>query len=392
VTKLVVVSSASILFVNRAAYRSLALDYGVDLHLVIPFFEGDSNLDLNHDVFEGEGFEVTYLKLSGLHTRFQIAKNFRALINNLKPSHMLMDFDPATLIVLQAIFFSRKFKTKIAVISLENFERNFLRESWFGVIKCNIKLAFGGLFAHSILCYVKSKISVSYAVSNDGINVLRGWGFATVYKSPLGFDDKLFHKKPLQNSQNLKNMMGICDRTIAYFGRLVPEKGLDVLLDALVLIKDLKWHFLLDTFKDYQSPYESHLLQKIEQLDLNDRVIYFDANHSEMPDFINIADVVVLPSIQTPKFKEQYGRVIQEVMACEKIIVGSNTGAIPELIGEYGYLFSEGDVKLLADILRNLIMAPMRDLNRLGSAARQYAVDNLSAKSQARLLIDTFLK
>jgi glycosyltransferase involved in cell wall biosynthesis len=361
-------------------------------HLVDELSADISNLDLNHDVFEEEGFEITYLKLIGQHSRFQIAINFRVLMNNLKPSHMLMDYDPTTLIVLQAIFFSRKFKTKIAVISLENFKRNFLRESWFGIVKGKVKLALGGLFAHLILGYVKSRINVSYAVSNDGINVLRDWGFSKVYKSPLGFDKELFYKKPLQTSQNLKNRMEICDRTIAYFGRLVPEKGLDVLLEALFLIKDLKWHFLLDTFKDYESPYEAYLLQKIKQLDLIDRVIYFDANHSEMPDYINIVDVVVLPSIQTPKFKEQYGRVIQEVMACEKIIVGSNTGAIPELIGEYGYLFKEGDVKILANILRNLIMAPIQDLNRLGSVARQYAVNNLSAQSQARLLINTFLE
>ena len=63
--------------------------------------------------------------------------------------------------------------------------------------------------------------------------------------------------------------------------------------------------------------------------------------HDEMGDFINSVDVVVMPSISTPFWIEQYGRVAVEAMACGKIVVASNSGALPMLLNGRGILFKE---------------------------------------------------
>lgn len=112
-------------------------------------------------------------------------------------------------------------------------------------------------------------------------------------------------------------------------------------------------------------------------------MVYFDAKHAEMPDFMNASDI---PSLSTPNWKEQYGRVLPEAMACEKLVVGSNSGAIPELVGGYGRIFAEGDTRDLSGLLRELL--EMKDLTRAGERAAGYALAQLSIRRQASIYAD----
>jgi glycosyltransferase involved in cell wall biosynthesis len=66
-------------------------------------------------------------------------------------------------------------------------------------------------------------------------------------------------------------------------------------------------------------------------------------------------DVLVLPSRTRPHWKEQLGRVLIEAMACEVPVVGSRSGAIPDVIGDAGLLFPEGDVARLREAIDRLL-------------------------------------
>ncbi len=71
-----------------------------------------------------------------------------------------------------------------------------------------------------------------------------------------------------------------------------------------------------------------------------------------------------------PNWKEQFGRVIIEAMACGVPVIGSNSGEIPSVIGEAGLIFPEGDAAALADCLAFLAQDP--DLrSALGYKGRQ---------------------
>jgi glycosyltransferase involved in cell wall biosynthesis len=69
-------------------------------------------------------------------------------------------------------------------------------------------------------------------------------------------------------------------------------------------------------------------------------------------------NVVVLPSRTTTVWKEQFGRVLTDAMACQVPVIGSDSGAIPEVIGDAGLIFPEGDVTALANCLRQLYESP----------------------------------
>jgi len=67
---------------------------------------------------------------------------------------------------------------------------------------------------------------------------------------------------------------------------------------------------------------------------------------------------VVLPSCTTRVWKEQFGRILVEAMACKVPVVGSDSGAIPEVVGDAGLIFPEGDAAALAECLRQLKESP----------------------------------
>jgi glycosyltransferase involved in cell wall biosynthesis len=221
-----------------------------------------------------------------------------------------------------------------------------------------------------------------FTLSSDGTRVMEKMGCQAT-QIPLGFDPALFYIQAVEKVAATRAKLGLTQRTVGYFGRLTPEKGLHLLLEALAQLQDLPWSFLVDHFSDYQTDYTRELQAKIETLGLRNRVVYFDAKHDEMPDYMNAADIVVLPSLSMPKWKEQYGRVLPEAMACGKVVVGSDSGAIPELVAGHGHIFPEGNVSALAAVLRDLLTRP--DLKSTGEAASAYAHEQLSIKRQAEI-------
>ena len=82
----------------------------------------------------------------------------------------------------------------------------------------------------------------------------------------------------------------------------------------------------------------------------------------ELPAEYRKIDALVLPSLTRPNWKEQFGRVLVEAMASGVPVIGSDSGAIPGVIGDAGRIVPEGDVVALAGALRDLRDQPaLRD-------------------------------
>ena len=139
--------------------------------------------------------------------------------------------------------------------------------------------------------------------------------------------------------------------TIGYAGRLVEEKGLDLLIKAaLGLSTDWQIRFL------GEGPHRDHLNTLAGILNIGGQVHFEKGRPStEMPAFYHGIDALVLPSLTKPNWKEQFGRVLIEAMACGVPVIGSDSGAIPEVIGPAGVIVSEGDEDALRNALRGLI-------------------------------------
>jgi glycosyltransferase involved in cell wall biosynthesis len=90
----------------------------------------------------------------------------------------------------------------------------------------------------------------------------------------------------------------------------------------------------------------------------------------EMPTQFAQMDCLVLPSRTRPNWKEQFGRVLIEAMACGVPVIGADSGEIPNVIGAAGWLFPEGNAAALAERLRELWQQPEARL-LLSSLGRQ---------------------
>ncbi|WP_414623982.1 hormogonium polysaccharide biosynthesis glycosyltransferase HpsO [Calothrix sp. CCY 0018] len=197
--------------------------------------------------------------------------------------------------------------------------------------------------------------------NQDGAEILRDRGYEGPIKvmPQLGVDETLFTPK---NQPELAKKVGLepDDFVIGFVGRFVPEKGIITLLDALVKIKDKSWKFLLLG----RGELKDEILHKAAEKGIKDRIILVESvPHDEVADYINLMSTLILPSETTYKFKtltsvgwkEQFGHVIIEAMACKVPVIGSDSGEIPHVIGDAGLIFPEGNAEELANRLEQLI-------------------------------------
>ena len=80
--------------------------------------------------------------------------------------------------------------------------------------------------------------------------------------------------------------------------------------------------------------------------------------HREIPKYLAAMDVFVLPSRTRSNWREKFGRVLIEAMAAGIPLIGSDSGEIPNVIGDSGLIFHEGDAKELESKIRFLIDCP----------------------------------
>jgi glycosyltransferase involved in cell wall biosynthesis len=138
--------------------------------------------------------------------------------------------------------------------------------------------------------------------------------------------------------------------TVGYFGRMIEEKGVLTLLEAFAALDGQSRLILLGG-----GALRDELRQRAEQLAVADRVEWRDQVAStRMPSQYHDIDALVLPSLTRPNWKEQFGRVLVEAMLSGVPVVGSDSGAIPDVIGDAGLIVPEGDSAALSAALRRL--------------------------------------
>lgn len=225
--------------------------------------------------------------------------------------------------------------------------------------------------------------------NQDGAEILQQRGYQGSIKvmPQLGVDESLFTPKP---QPELAAKLGISsdDFVVGFVGRFVPEKGLLTLLQALVSLKEKSWKLLLLG----RGILQEELIKITTENNIQDRVIWVESvPHDEVANYINLLSTLVLPSETTYKFKtltsvgwkEQFGHVLIEAMACQVPVIGSDSGEIPYVIGDAGLIFPEGDVKALANCLSQLIEKPDLAKN-LGEMGYQKAMVKYTNKALAK--------
>ncbi|WHX50888.1 glycosyltransferase family 4 protein [Paenibacillus woosongensis] len=154
-----------------------------------------------------------------------------------------------------------------------------------------------------------------------------------------GFDNKRF--KPIPHHNDVVQLVTVC--------RLVPAKGLDVLLRACAELKRRGISYVLHIIGD--GPIREELEQLAMELGIYDETIFYGYTlHPE--EFMPFFDIFVLPSRA-----EAFGSVFAEAALCNLALVGTKIGGIAEQIedGVNGLLVQPEDHLALAGALEKLI-------------------------------------
>ncbi len=307
-------------------------------------------------------------------------KGLKKIIADKRPQYVYTEYDPASLLGVVLGWWSKKYKFKLICNSCENLELDvksvFQREGVKGILPCLIKNLFIKLSKHNVYHI--------FALGQDGKRIFENLGYKSVSIIHLGFDELLFAPNPTKRNQ-IRKELNLTETVIGYFGRTVPEKGVHILIQALAKLKHLQWQFLVDEFSIYKTPYQQSLIDSIAHLGIADRVTYFDAPHETVAWYMCATDIAVVHSLSSKKWKEQYGRVAPETMACGNAVLVSSSGTLKELVPNSSYVIPEGDVNALANKLEELLNNPTL-ITQMGELAHNHAHSKYTMVKQAQLI------
>lgn len=170
---------------------------------------------------------------------------------------------------------------------------------------------------------------------------------------------------------------------IGLASRLVPGKGVEVLLDACASIGvESPWRLQIAG----EGPEAAKLKAQANKHSILRERVTFLGRVSEMPSFWATCDVAVIASSQ---WLESFSMAAVEAMACGVPVIASSSGALPEICGEgCGALVPPSDVKALATTLREYIDSPTRRLAD-GEAGRRRVEQHFDLEHMVNQYLET---
>ncbi len=160
------------------------------------------------------------------------------------------------------------------------------------------------------------------------------------------------------------------DKNILFLGRLVPEKGVQILIEALPTIIQKAGPVKL--YIAGKGPYQQELAEQAKSLGVADQVHFVGfVNDEDRNKLLDQCDVAVIPSLYEP-----FGIVALEAMAAGLPVVVSDTGGLHDVIehGIDGYCVPPGDAAMLAHYITELINNPELAQHFTRQAKRNVAV------------------
>jgi L-malate glycosyltransferase len=272
--------------------------------------------------------------------------------------YILVDNEPWGLIKWQAWFLARRFQPKAVFgeFSWENVER-----PGFKGLLLSLSYRLSGLADDYVVCGNQAchQVFLKYGAGRR----------PTLVAPQLGVDTGLYRPASAAERLELRKLRDIPANVllVGYCGRLSPEKGILELCDAVYALREQYPELHLALLGD--GPCREQLAaSKASWIHL-----FPPRPHFEVPHFLRSLDIFVLPSkpLRTNDrvWEEQFGHVLIEAMACRVATIGSDSGAIPEVLGDSRAIFPHANTAGLIDLLRKLIEA---EHFRSELAERQY--------------------
>jgi glycosyltransferase involved in cell wall biosynthesis len=321
---LLVVSHACVVPENQPVYGEL-VDRGWNLALIVPdhWRHGYADGDFAPRVAPGlEGHVVAApVALPGRPQRHFYRCRPGSLLRALQPRVIFVEEESYSVPAMQWAVAARRRGIPYGVQAYENLDRPLPRA------------------ARWIRSWVLPRAAFVAARSPAAADLARAWGAA----------GHMAVVPPAVPPWAARPSTGPRPFCVGFAGRLVPEKGIWDLVEA---VRSLHTPVRLLFAGD------GPLRDDLRSLSLPNAevVVWTGLDHGGVAEAYGGMDVLVLPSRTTPTWAEQFGRVLVEALWCGVPVVGSDSGEIPWVIGATGggLVVPEGDSRALAEALATL--------------------------------------
>jgi glycosyltransferase involved in cell wall biosynthesis len=360
--RVLMISKACVVGTYRRKLEEIARFPDIELAVVIPPAWREAGRTIRAGCDHSSGYEliVEPAMFTGYH-HLHFYPGFDRHVRRLRPDVLHIDEEPYSLVTFLALRLGRSVGARSLFFSWQNLCRRYPPP--FNLMES----------------YVVRHADFAICGSQAAVEVWRRKG----YRGPAAVIPQ-FGVEVVEMRRNAWELQrdGF---TMGYAGRLVWEKGVHLLIEAVAGL-DGDWRLRLLG----AGPMRSHLQAQANRLGIADRVHSEAAIPAEqVPAWMRQLDVLVLPSISRPNWKEQFGRVLVEAMACGVPVIGSTCGEIPNVVGNAGLLFPEGDVTGLRDCL-----AQLRDdaglRGRLAEAGQTRVVERFTQQRVAAETVDVY--
>jgi glycosyltransferase involved in cell wall biosynthesis len=314
---------------NRRRVDALRDIPGIELTLLTPpwWFEEGRRIDVPRSA----AWRIGRTAFSGNGTRHVYLTGLIEALRAAQPEVIDLYEEPFSLVALQTLLLRNLLAPSAALVfySAVNVHRQW-RWPYRWIERMVLKHADG-----------------AHVPNQDVAPILRAKGFISqkpVSVIPLGVDPERFASA---TPMDLESMPG---PRVGFVGRLEPVKGLDTLLDAFAQLTTPASLVIAGDGSE-----RARLHARIDSLGTRASIIP-PIPYEDMPAFLRSLDILVLPSISIlPLHREQFGRVLVEAMAAGVAVIGSSSGAIPEVIGSAGLVVPERDPGALAAAIDRLL-------------------------------------
>ena len=307
-----------------------------------------------------------------------VVKGLADLIRKTGPDLIHCALEPWSIMCLQALSAIRQMRPRPV----------------FGVQACETKPEQGGAIARAVRqrlfrrvlrrsdFFIGWSTPVIRAATRMGLN-----GQVTCVAPGIGIDPDEFAALGSAHRSLVRRELRCDDAAfiVGYAGRLVEEKGVFDLVRAMDAVTAARPAVRLVMIGDGPARAQVAALAASRPW----LSLVHKRGRAEMARILGAIDLFVLASRTTPSWEEQFGMVLAESMSASLPIVGSSSGAIPEVVGEGGWIFPEGDIEALTRRIACAVENPS-ELKCKSLAARERARVHFSDEAVARELLRTW--
>lgn len=357
--RILMLSKALLVGTYQTKPAAIARIPGVELVVIVPPSWDDPNGPVAFERRFTEGYEllVDPIRFNGRYHTYYFP-DFPRRLAQFRPDVVHIDEEPYNLATWLAMRQAKKVGAKTLFFTWQNLLRRYPPP--FNWIERQVL------------------DGIDYAIMGNraAVDVFQAKGYRGPYRviPQFGVDPEMFSPPPARDPGRAF-IIGSANR------RLVPEKGVDLLLRAAA---DLPGVWRLHIAGD--GPALPDLRRLAAELGIAARV-HFDGPlpSDQVATYLRNLDALVMTSRTLPNWKEQFGRVLVEAMACGVPVIGSRSGEIPNVIGDAGLIVPEEDI----DALRSGLLQLMQDdalRLELGRRGRRRVMERFT---QARIAADT---